>query len=55
MFKICNILAGWKGAIVSMPECTAFQVEIVRSSRMLKEISVSYVFFGTWSSCRQVC
>jgi len=44
MFKICNILAGWRGAIVSMPECTVFQVEIVFSYRMLKEISASNMF-----------
>jgi hypothetical protein len=38
-----------------MPECSALQVKIVFSNRMLKEISVSYVFWDTLSSCRLVC
>ena len=55
MLKNWNILAWWRRAIVSMLECTAFQVEILCSNRRLKEISVSYVFLGAWSSCRLVC
>jgi hypothetical protein len=55
MLKNCDILARWRRVVVSILECTAFQVETVYSNRMLKEIRVSYVFLGTWSSSRLVC
>jgi hypothetical protein len=55
MLQTCDILAIGRRTIVSMPECTAFQVEIVFNNRMLKEISISCVFVRTLSSSRLVC
>jgi len=55
MLQACDSLALGRRTIVSMPEWTEFQVEIVFSNRMLKQISVRYVFWGTLSSCRLVC
>jgi len=44
MLQACDSLAIGRRTIVSMPECTVFQVEIVFSYRMLKEISASNMF-----------
>ena len=46
MLQVCDSLASGRRTIVSMPECTAFQVEIVFSNRMQMEISASYMFWG---------